>query len=367
MRSKYSVALAVASVVTIASIVLVGHAQAPDKTSQTIDGDGGRNEGAKAARDFIDALPDSSRADALFSFESSERTNWNFVPMKRRGITLAEMAKDQRDLVDPLLRSALSDEGVAKATRIIEHETILGALEQERSVFNWRRRDPGLYYTTVFGTPAQGAAWGWRFEGHHLSVNVTHVAGQSQVVAPLFMGANPARVPSGPRAGLRILAAEEDAARALMRMLPAERRKRAMIAQTAFTDIVTRNDPKVQGLALQGLPAAEMSADEQAQLRKLLNVYAGRMTQAAAQEQLDRIERAGFDRLHFGWAGGLAPGEPHYYRIHGPTVLIEYDNTQNDANHVHSVWRDLERDFGGDALRAHYRKHEHGEVVAHGH
>jgi hypothetical protein len=178
------------------------------------------------------------------------------------------------------------------------------------------------------------------------------------------MGSNPARVPSGPKAGLRLLAAEEDLARDLIRMLPEARRARAILAKDAFPDIITRNDPKVRSLNIEGLAAGEMSQPEQAQLRKLLHVYADRMTESAAREQLERIERAGFDKLHFGWAGSLEPGKPHYYRVHGPTVLIEYDNTQNNANHIHSVWRDLERDFGGDLLRAHYQAHQADD---HGH
>jgi hypothetical protein len=161
-----------------------------------------------------------------------------------------------------------------------------------------------------------------------------------------------------------LLAAEEDLARDLIRMLPQARRSRAILADDAFPDIITRNDPKVRSLNIEGLAASDMSQPEQTQLRKLLHVYLDRMTEGAAREQLERIERAGFDKLHFGWAGSLEPGKPHYYRVHGPTVLIEYDNTQNNANHIHSVWRDLERDFGGDLLRAHYEAHRAGD---HGH
>ncbi len=193
---------------------------------------------------------------------------------------------------------------------------------------------------------------------------MTHVDGQTQVVAPLFMGSNPARVPHGPKTGLRLLAAEEDLARDLIRMLPEERRARAILADDAFSDIVTRNDPRVRSLNVEGLAAGDMSEAEQAQLRKLLHLYSDRMTESAAREQLDRIERAGFDKLHFAGAGSLEPGKPHYYRVHGPTVLIEYDNTQNNANHIHSVWRDLERDFGGNLLRAHYEAHQTDD---HGH
>jgi hypothetical protein len=233
-------------------------------------------------------------------------------------------------------------------------------VETARNVRPPIARDSTKYYTAIFGTPSADSVWGWRFEGHHLSVNVTRVGAEPQVVAPMFMGANPARVPTGPATGLRLLAAEEDEGRALVRMLAPERRGRATISDTTFGEILTRNDPKVQGLAVAGLPASEMSPAEQAQLRTLLNVYLSRMAPAVARDQLARIERAGFGTLRFAWAGSLEPGKAHYYRIHGPTALIEYDNTQTGANHIHTVWRDLERDFGGDLLQAHYAKHRHG-------
>jgi hypothetical protein len=318
-----------------------------------------RQTNAQAVREFLSALPDSQRDAVLFQFASGERMKWHYVPMKRAGLALSDLTPAQRQLIGPLLRTALSEQGAKTAESIVEHESILREIERERGVSNWRRRDPDLYYTTIFGDPGKDASWGWRFEGHHLSINVTQAAGESQVATPLFMGANPARVPSGAHAGLRLLAAEEDTARALVTMLSEERRKVAIIAQRPFADIVTRNDPKVQSLAFEGLAAAEMTPAEQGLLRKLVGIYAGRMTTSVAQEQLERIEKAGFGELRFAWAGAIAPGEPHYYRIHGPTVLIEYDNTQNDANHVHSVWRDLERDFGGDLLREHYATHRH--------
>jgi hypothetical protein len=314
----------------------------------------------QAANAFLQSLPDSRRNEARLPFGSPERTNWNYVPMRRAGIPLAELDAAQKALVDPLLRSALSAGGFGIAQQIVQHEIILGEIEG-----NPRRRDPTLYYTAVFGEPGERAPWAWRFEGHHLSVNATHVEGQTQVVAPVFMGSNPARVLSGPKAGLRILAAEEDVARDLIRMLAAQRRAKAMLSDAAFPEIVTRNDPKVRSFDVEGLAASEMSEAEQAQLRKLVHVYADRMAEDAARDQLERIERAGFAKLHFGWAGSIEPGKPHYYRVHGPTVLIEYDNTQNDANHIHSVWRDLERDFGGDPLRQHYAQHRPGD--AHGH
>ena len=335
----------------------LGAALMSSRANETNESDDKQSSGTQAARALLQSMPEAKRTQAQLSFDSPERMNWNYVPTQRAGVALADLDTNQKTLIDPLLRSALSPSGFNTAQQIVQHESILAEIEGNP------RRDPDLYYTAVFGEPGPRAPWAWRFEGHHLSVNATHVDGQTQVVAPLFMGSNPARVPHGPKAGLRLLAAEEDLARELIRMLPEARRTRAILSDKAFSDIITRNDPKVRSVNIEGLAAGDMSQPEQTQLRKLLHVYADRMTASAAREQLERIERAGFEKLHFGWAGSLEPGKPHYYRVHGPTVLIEYDNTQNNANHIHSVWRDLERDFGGDLLRAHYEAHradDHG-------
>lgn len=321
-----------------------------------------QSSGSQAAQSLLQALPANKRSQAQLPFQSGERTEWNYVPMKRAGIPLADLDANHKTLVDSLLHSALSPKGFDLAQGIVQHELILAEIEN-----NPRRRDPGLFYTAIFGDPGPRAPWAWRFEGHHLSVNATNVEGHGQIVAPLFMGSNPARVPSGPKAGMRLLAAEEDVARTLIQMLPGERRARAMLSDDAFSDIVTRNDPKVQSLEMEGLAASDMTEPQREQLRKLLHVYADRLTQPAARDQLERIERAGFGKLHFGWAGSIEPGKPHYYRVHGPTVLIEYDNTQNNANHIHTVWRDLERDFGGDLLRTHYENHRRADTHGHEH
>lgn len=353
--------LTIKPVLLIGAVVILfslGAAFMSSRANEPNESNDKRSSGTAAARALLELLPAAKQTQAKLPFDSSERTNWNYVPMRRAGVLLAELDANQKTLIDPLLRSALSPAGFKTAQQIVQHESILAEIEGNP------RRDPELYYTAVFGEPGQRAPWAWRFEGHHLSVNVTHVDDQTQVVAPLFMGSNPARVQRGPKAGLRLLAAEEDLARDLIRMLPKERRTRAILSDDAFPDIITRNDPKVRSLGMEGLAAGDMSQSEQTQLRKLLHVYSDRMTESAAREQLDRIERAGFDKLHFGWAGSIEPGKPHYYRVHGPTVLIEYDNTQNNANHIHSVWRDLERDFGGDLLRAHYQAHQSDD---HGH
>jgi hypothetical protein len=306
-----------------------------------------------AANAFLQSLPAGLRAETQFPLESSERTNWNFVPMARKGAQLLKLDDKQAELIGPLLATALSPEGLVSARGVIKHENILRRVETERGI-DASRRDPGLYYTSVFGTPSAIAGWSWRFEGHHLSLNVAQLPGQAPAVGPLFMGANPAKVLTGPNEGFRLLAAEEDLGRALITLLSGEKRRAAMIRDTAFSEILTGNDREVK-LEFAGLTAADMSADERQALRSLIELYTSRLNAASAKDVLARLERAGFDKVRFAWAGGTEPGQPHYYRVHGPTLLIEYDDTQNQANHIHTVYRDLQRDFGGDPMRAHYK------------
>ena len=310
---------------------------------------------AVTARTFLSTLNARQRAVAAFPFDDPERSRWAYVPQERAGVPLREMDAEQRAAAFGVLGTGLSERGTQLARGIIDLEGTLRVLEGLPGA----RRDPDLYYLALFARPGGTHPWGWRFEGHHLSVNVTDLGPHGQIVAPLFMGANPARVPSGPKQGLRLLAAEEDLAFELLHMLDPHQRARATIAAQTFGDIVTRNDPAVRPMAFAGLPSAEMTIAQQRQLRRLLGVYAGRMADSSARRQLQRIEDAGFGRLRFAWAGAQRPREPHYYRIHGPTVLVEYDNTQGGANHIHTVWRDLENDFGRDLLRRHYARQPH--------
>jgi hypothetical protein len=356
MRTGFPIAMVLAAAAGVGAALLIN----PAGAAKPVARDGGAE---RAAREFLASLPPDLRKAATFPANSPERTAWHYIPKDRVGVSMLQLDDSQSEKLGPLLATALSPEGLLTARGVIKHENILRRVETEAGV-DATRRDPGRYYTAVFGTPSAAAPWAWRFEGHHLSINVTQVPGQPPIVAPLFVGANPARVLSGPNAGFRLLAAEEDLGRELIRMLPAEQQKVALFKNEAFDDIVTRNDPKVTPLALEGLAAADMNDDQQAQLRRLLDLYVSRMTAAAAKVQWTRIERAGFAKLHFAWAGGIDAGQPHYYRIHGPTVLVEYDDTQNGANHIHTVYRDLERDLGGDVLGAHYRSDSHDRMVA---
>ena len=314
-----------------------------------------------AAVDFVAALEASRREGALFAFDDAERMRWTYVPRSRSGIALCEMDDAERSAAFALLETGLSARGIDLARGIVALEGTLRDIEAAQGSFWAARRDPGRYHLALFGRPSDAHPWGWRFEGHHLSVNATALGQRGQVVAPLFIGANPARVPSGPQQGLRLLAAEQDLAFELLRMLEPAQRERAIVAARTSGDIVSRDDPVVTPMPFAGLPAGDMSDAQRHLLRRLLERYAGRMADAAAASQLQRIDEAGFARLHFAWAGAEQPGEAHYYRIHGPTVLVEYDNSQGGANHIHTVWRDLQNDFGGDLLREHYARHAHGD------
>ncbi len=306
-----------------------------------------------AANAFLSSLSPAQQEKARFAFDDRERENWHFVPRSREGLPLKEMSAAQKDLAIALLRTGLSTRGAAKAEAIIALEDVLRELEGGAL-----RRDPGLYYVTLFGQPATDAPWGWRFEGHHLSFNFTLPDADHIHFAPSFMGSNPAEVPHGPKKGLRILQEEDDLARALVKSLDATQRKIAVFSNRAPYDIITGNDRDVSPLSPAGLPAAQMTPDQRAQLIALVKVYIERWRHDIADETFTQIEQAGLDQIAFAWAGGFERGEANYYRIQGPTFLIEFDNTQNDANHIHTTFRDFKNDFGRDALREHYQ-HDH--------
>lgn len=306
---------------------------------------------AGAAARYLESLDPSQREHAQIAFEDEDRFAWFYWPSERRGLPLADMDKPQRASARGLLATGLSAEGLETAERIISLEVILGDLERETDTMFFPR-DPEQYYFTVFGEPAS-PPWAWRAEGHHLSVHFT-IASESEVaVTPSFFGSNPADVPSGPHQGLRVLAPLEDIARELITSLDDRRRATALIADEAPPDILTRNHPRVDPLAPAGLPAAEMTQDQRAMLRSLVRAHVGRAREAFADAVL-----SGLDQSHFAWAGSAVKGKPHYYRIQGESLLIEYDNVQNDANHIHAVWRDPTGDFGADLLEAH-RKAAH--------
>ncbi len=302
----------------------------------------------KAARDFLAKLRPALREQCEQPFDGDERTTWSYFPGRRKGIALKEMNADERAAAMAMLQAALSARGYEKTQGVILLEGIL----RDLSTFGFGR-DPDLYYLTVFGAPSDERPWSWRFEGHHLSLHFSSASGRLVSETPAFFGANPARVPSGRNAGLRVLGAEEDLARRLLGSLDSKQRRAAVIAVRAPGDIIFRPNRK-RVPDPEGLTASEMTDAQKKTLMDLIGEYLGNMHAEMARAQREKIEKAGAGAIRFAWAGGTSPGEGHYYRIQGPTFLIEYDNTQNGANHVHSVYRDLEDDFGGDLLRRHY-------------
>jgi hypothetical protein len=255
------------------------------------------------------------------------------------------------------MKAGLSQRGYMTATSIMELENILGELEgRARSAgqaAEGMRRDPVRYFVSVFGTPSAKQTWGWRVEGHHVSLHFTVANGTIVASSPSFFGSNPAQVPDGPKKGLRILAAEEDAARDLLLSLDAAQRTQAVINTVAPNEILTTNKLGITPLSPVGVGAEALTPRQRELLMKVIDVYAGFMADDVAADRLAKLKKAGLEKIGFAWAGEAERGKKHYYRIQGPTFLIEYDNTQNDGNHIHSIWRDFNGDFGRDLLREH--------------
>ena len=318
-------------------------------------------EMAEAALNFWAALTPELQAKASFPFEDNERFNWHFIPRERKGITWNDMSPAQQALAHAFLASGLSRRGYQQAETIMSLDQILKEMEQGRGP----RRDPNNYAFSVFGTPAAHGTWGWRVEGHHLSLNFTIVDGKAIAAGPVFFGSNPAEVRQGPRKGLRVLAVEEDLGFDLIKSLSDEQRQKAIINAKAPNEIITGKSRKAKPGAPVGLEASEMTAPQKKLLMTLVEHYAYRLRPEVADQDLHKIEQAGWEKIHFAWAGATGPGKGHYYRLHGPTFLVEFDNTQNNANHIHTVWRDAANDFGEDLLREHYDQHK-GDA-GHGH
>jgi len=313
---------------------------------------------AHAAVAFWNSLTPEQQKTAHYDVKDEERFDWHFIPKPRKGLTIKAMDSAQRDLAYGLLSSGLSHRGFAQAVTIMSLDNVLKQIEPPGGK---NVRDPELYYFTLFGQPGPKGAWGWRVEGHHLSLNFLIVDGKAIASAPAFFGANPAEVRETSRKGLRTLGAVEDLGRQLVKSLTPDQQKTAIIEAKSPREIITGNARKAMIEKPQGLLASDMTPQQQQTLTALIREYAQRHRAELAADDLQRIEQAGFAKIRFAWAGGTDPGQGHYYRIHGPTFLVEYDNTQNNANHIHSVWRDLQNDFGEDLLAKHYQESPHNQ------
>lgn len=321
---------------------------------------------ASSAGHLIQSLTAEQKPKVAFPFDANFRETWHFVPdnsfeqqnkMPRQGLTYKQLEPHQRRLADALLASGLSRMGIVKATQIMSLEDVLRIAEKDTS----GRRDPQGYHVSVFGDPSKTGTWGYRIEGHHLSLNYTIKNGTLVSTTPTFFGANPHEVREGPRSGLRVLGAEEDLARQLAKSLSAEQRKAAVVAEKAPRDILTaastraklENEPT-------GLALSKMNKQQADMLMAVLEEYASNMPPEVAAARMKAAKTAAKDKVFFAWAGSIDPGQGDYYRVQGPTFLVEYDNTQNKNNHSHSVWRDFNGDFGRDVLALHHRMYDHG-------
>ncbi len=306
---------------------------------------------------FINSLSETQKSKSLFPFTDMGRYEFSFLPVHmipRRGVQLKELDAIQKTKFNELLQEYLSNEGITKVKNIIGLENVLKELE------NNDRRDEGVYAVSFFGMPGKDSAWGWKFEGLHISLNFTIVKNRV-VFAPLFMGSNPAEIKEGARKGFRALKNEEDEAFVLINMFTSPQREKVIFREQALSEIATFSASETAPLLPVGIFVKEMNDNQKKQLDKLLGVYLSNMPPILAERRRKRIVNEDMNDLRFGWAGSTERGKPHYYRIQGKNFMIELDNTQTNANHIHSVWRDFYGDFGRDLLMEHYHttKHPH--------
>ena len=308
-----------------------------------------------AAVRLVDSLEAPALGDARAPFDTPDRQTWTYLPGPRPGVMLGDLDAHQRRLTLRLVETALSGAGARTATAVMELDGILRELERAEGRAGWERRDPGAYWFRLLGEPTE-AVWGWTLSGHHLAVHLT-VVGDEVAATPNFFGANPGVVTRGPRTGWQVLRAEEGLARRLLEGLDSDQRRAAVVSSSAPDDITTRRDPVADpDLVPSGVVWGDLDGTQQRGLDELVRCYLGRVHEDIAGPAHQAVVDGGLDGVTFAWAGSVQPRQRHYYAVKGSTFLIEYDNTQDGANHVHTVWRDLRRDWGEDLLAVHHRR-----------
>ena len=307
-----------------------------------------------AVRAWLEGLDAAQRNQAVFPFETPERFVWAYTPGPRQGLAIRDMRPEQRGGSSAVVAAAMSSRTASEIAAIIALETVLGELEQAGGQSGWMRRDPELYWFAVFGVPGSPEPWSWRVGGHHIAIHVTVSDDRVIGTTPSFLGANPAIIPRGTRAGERMLPGEEGLARALLSELTAKERGAAIVDSVAPADILTgtRRLADTRSVPI-GIRHADLAEPRRVALERLIRHYVDRVRPEIADAAWDRILADGLGDVTFAWAGSDAPGRGHYYAVRGPGFVIEYDNTQNGANHIHAVWRDLENDWGDDVLAEH--------------
>jgi len=316
----------------------------------------GNNRAAASALNFVNSLQDVQKKKALFPFDEMNRYEWHYLPaamIGRNGIGVKDLDSLQKQRLYLLLQSFLSNQGYERTKNIMSFEYLLKDMQPGNPI-----RIPENYYAAVYGDPGKDSIWGWKFSGHHVSLNFTIVNGEL-AFAPFFFGVFPAEVQDGPKKGTRLLKDEEDLGFALVNSFTAAQRQQALFNLKAFTDIVTTNAEQVGPLKPVGIFAKDITHDQKIILNKLIVTYLLNMPPDIASTRMKKIKEEDMNAISFGWAGGTKPGIPHYYRVQGKSFLIEFDNTQNNANHIHTVWRDFNGDFGRDLLWEHYHEIKH--------
>jgi len=307
----------------------------------------------REATSFLATLPGDLKKKAMFDFQDAERENWKFTPQPRKGLPLEDLSADQQKAAKKLLATILSQQGLLKVNTIQELEKLLGEMEKDPV-----KRNHQAYFTSFFGQPETGKTWGYRYEGHHIAVNVTIIDGKKIIASPTFLGASPALVREGRMKGTQALAKEENLARALAKSLNL-RGKAVVYTKESPAEILTAENRVAQQLEPVGVPMNEASAAEVKVLFQLIAEFAHRYRTEVADAEMHSIESLDLKEIRFAWAGSLEVGKAFYYRIQTPKVLIETANSQNNANHIHTVWRDYANDFGRDSLGEHYRNDAH--------
>lgn len=310
----------------------------------------------KPAVDFLKSLSPSQRTKTQMPFNDASRLDWHYIPSSmfpRAGVQLNELDPNQKSKLDELLKAFLSETGYTKTMKIIDLENILLEISGDSIM-----RNPENYSVAFYGNPEKDSLWAFSFEGHHVSLNFTILNGKVEN-APRFFGANPARIPYGTREGERTLQMEEDLGFELINSLSEEQRKMAIFQEKPFFDIVTGKSTEVEPLSPVGIMYGQLSRNQQLIFLKLLDEYLSTIPAEQAEKRMESIKKEGLDEVRFGWAGATVLGVGHYYRIQGKSFLIEFDNVQNKANHIHTVWRDFDGDFGRDMIREHYMNSDH--------
>jgi len=301
---------------------------------------------AAAANQFLESLDGSFRKKAQFGFESAERLNWHFIPRDRNGVGLWDIEGRAAEAASELVKSGLSAAGYEKSLQVRSLEEVLYLFEGGEEAERRAKRHPHKYYLTIFGVPGDSGAWGWRFEGHHISLNYTLKDGQIVGSTPEFLGANPGLIEAGPGRSLRVLGRREELARQILHACSDEQKKTMWVSEKPPGEVRGAGNPVPVVSEAVGLAFSDMSTEQQGLLKELLGVYLAAMPAPVVRDRMQAIEKGGMQKIHIAWWGGSELNEPHHYVVQGPSFIIEYNNTQNSANHVHSMWRNTAGDFG---------------------